>query len=68
MAEKGYIPPNATAPSGGYSQGQEYMEGVPAGYSQAPPSYDTSDNQGAGKSFKEIPISTGTISFLTGCP
>ena len=65
MAEKGYFPPNAQAPPGGYPQGQEYMQGVPAGYPQAPPSYDTAVNRGAGK-FLKIPISTGTISFLTG--
>ena len=55
MAEKGYFPPNAPAPPGGYPQGQEYMQGVPAGYPQAPPSYNT-----AGKFFKKT-ISTGTI-------
>ena len=49
MAQTGYFPPNAPAPPGGYPQGQEYMQGVPAGYPQAPPSYGTAVNPGAGK-------------------
>jgi len=50
--EKGYYPPNATAPQAGYPQGQGYPQGPPQGqgypqgppvnYPQAPPSYDAS--------------------------
>ena len=53
MAQTGYFPPNAPAPQGGYPQGQGYMQGVPAGYPQAPPSYGTAVNQATGKFFKK---------------